>query len=163
MDEQRLRDAKIFYQEANVMGAAAVPVLAATAVLGAVHQGQLARQAGRQANATAKYNAAVGEQEAVAAEDKAAVDESIHRDRVKSAVATLKARIGKSGVTSPAQAKAIEASIEAGKEILKVSQGKYSGTYGCLVWTMSWRGSRGGRCWSSRGSSIGRRTNQRRS
>ena len=80
-----------------------------------VHQSFLARQAGRQANAMAKYNAAVMEQEGVAAEDKAAVDESIHRDRVKTAIGTLRARIGKSGVTSPAQAQAIEASIEAGE------------------------------------------------
>lgn len=93
------------------MGAGAA--LVGLGVLGAVQQGQMARQAGRQANATAKYNAAVSEQEAKAAEDKAAVDESIHRDRTKKALSTLRARIGKSGVTSPAQAKAIEESIGA--------------------------------------------------
>lgn len=91
----------------------ATAALVGIGALGAIQQGQLSRQAGRQANATAKYNAAVGEQEAVAAEDKAAVDESIHRDRTKKALSTLRARMGKSGVTSPAQAQAIEESIEA--------------------------------------------------
>lgn len=72
-------------------------------------------QQGKQANKIAQYNAAVGEQEAVASEEKAAFDEAMHRDRVKKSISTLRARIGKSGVTSPAQAEAIEASIEAGE------------------------------------------------
>ncbi len=72
-------------------------------------------QEGKQADAIAKYNAAVSEQEAISAEDKAAFDEAIHRDRTSKALSTLRARIGKSGVTSPAQALAIEESIEAGE------------------------------------------------
>lgn len=72
-------------------------------------------QAGKQANAVAQYNAAVGEQEAVASEEKAAFDEAIHRDRTKKAISTIRTRIGKSGVTSPAQAQALEESIGAGE------------------------------------------------
>ncbi|MCK5608533.1 hypothetical protein KAR91_42015 [Candidatus Pacearchaeota archaeon] len=72
-------------------------------------------QQGKQANAIAQYNAAVGEQEAIASEEKAAFDEAIHRDRTKKAISTIRARMGRSGVTSPAQAQAIEASIEAGE------------------------------------------------
>ena len=72
-------------------------------------------QAGKQADKTAQFNAAVAEQDAKAAEDKAEFDEVIHRDRVGKAISTLRARIGKSGVSSPAQALAIEESIEAGE------------------------------------------------
>jgi len=67
--------------------------LASTAVAAgsAVYQGQ-------QANKTAKYNAQVSEQNAIAAQQKAAYDEKLHRERVRKLLSSQKAAYGKSGV-----------------------------------------------------------------
>ena len=55
-------------------------------------------------NKIAKYNAAVSEQEGVAAEKKAAFDESLHRERVRRAMSTQRAGIGASGVQTSGSA-----------------------------------------------------------
>jgi len=55
-------------------------------------------KAGKDQKAAAEYNAQVDEQNAIAATNKAAYDESIHRDKVKRLLSEQKAIIGASGV-----------------------------------------------------------------
>jgi len=73
----------------------AIPfIMAATAVIsaaGTIYQGQQAKKA-------ANYNAAVREQDAIAAKKKAAFDADIHRDRVRQILSKQKAIIGASGL-----------------------------------------------------------------
>lgn len=72
--------------------AAALPYIAmAASAVGSMQQGQ------SQASA-ANYNAAVAERDAQAAIDKAAYDEEIHREEVKSLLSKQRAAIGASGV-----------------------------------------------------------------
>ena len=54
---------------------------------------------GVQANKEAKYNAQIREQDAIAAKNKAAYDETMHRDRVRKLLSSQKALYGRSGVS----------------------------------------------------------------
>ena len=68
--------------------------LAGTAVAAgsAIYQGQ-------QAKKEAEYNASVQEQNAVAAQQKASYDETMHRERVRKLLSSQKALYGRSGVS----------------------------------------------------------------
>jgi hypothetical protein len=74
--------------------AAALPFVmaasAAVSAIGAIQQGQDAKKA-------ANYNAAVAEQDAIAAQNKAKYDEGLHRERIKALLSKQRAIIGASG------------------------------------------------------------------
>lgn len=79
------------------MGAAAIPLLAGSTAL----QIYSSIQAGEAQNKIAKYNAAVSEQEGIAAEKRAEFNEALHRERVKRALSSQRAARGASGVELP--------------------------------------------------------------
>lgn len=54
---------------------------------------------GQQAKKEADYNAAIMEQNAIAAKNKAAYDETMHRERVRKLLSTQKAQLGRSGIS----------------------------------------------------------------
>lgn len=60
----------------------------------------MAVYSGYQAKQTADYNAEVLEQESKYAQDKAAYDEELHRERVRKLLSSQRAAYGKSGVDS---------------------------------------------------------------
>ena len=93
------------------MGAGAALVGAGTGL-----QALSSLQAGEQEEKISKYNAAVMESEAVAVEKKTEFDEALHRERVRKAMSTQRARLGKAGIeVSGSAQRALEESAIAGE------------------------------------------------
>lgn len=75
-----------------------VEALIAITALSAIAGAGGALYSGAKQQEAADYNAAVAEQGARAAQDKASYDEDIHRERVRKLISTQRALYGKSGV-----------------------------------------------------------------
>lgn len=79
------------------MAAAAPFILPGILAIGAIKQGEVQ-------NKIASYNAAVTEQEGVAATKKAEFDEAAHRERVRRALSTQRGAVGASGIETSGSA-----------------------------------------------------------